>query len=467
MLPDTQMVCPQNGEGSVDGERWQHFAVLPDRWKDPAYGGAGPACMLYVDWNDRRGDERVWVSIADTIGATAASKYGAHNGWHARGDRDVNDPAGFVSAHGGQPGTTWDMYQVKASESLTTPAGTLGSRLSYRNAAVPAMTNRTTRQGPTPEMLSAYYKVLLILTGDLNSGILGPFKNRSPDDVAMIRSFLLDATPDSPRGVFIEGDGFVEDAVTGASQADLLHNYLGVDLESDFYQEYSGSGAMGMPSVDLQATNAVAQNRDYRVGTACIYSNDVLAVSTNVPEAVPASYYQNIGANGPYIAGVYKPANTTRPWISLVDGWDVEHLLGPVSAPGVGRLSYFFNAMNQAFAGICALTGTPVVPLDVPNGSDPGRYTNFMKLSNNPLVSGFATVHFGLARSDRVEARVYDVGGRLVRTLTDRTFPAGEHTLTWDGQDDHHQRAPRGVYFTRLRYRESGYEAAKKLTVLQ
>ena len=55
----------------------------------------------------------------------------------------------------------------------------------------------------------------------------------------------------------------------------------------------------------------------------------------------------------------------------------------------------------------------------------------------NPATSAQpATVHFGLASAGRAQVRVYDVAGRLVRTLADRTFDAGEHALTWDGTDD-------------------------------
>src|SRR5262249_20244378 len=129
--PDTNTVSPQISEGSTDGHRWQEFSVLPDMWKKGAYGGLGQACILLVDLNDRRGDERVWVSIADSIGATRVEKRGAHNGWHAPGNgADVNDPAGFVRNLNSQPGTTWDMFGVKASESLNAKAASIGADLS-------------------------------------------------------------------------------------------------------------------------------------------------------------------------------------------------------------------------------------------------------------------------------------------------------------------------------------------------
>ena len=48
----------------------------------------------------------------------------------------------------------------------------------------------------------------------------------------------------------------------------------------------------------------------------------MLTVNSGVSGATPASYYQNIGANGPYVSGVYAPSTTGHPFITLVDGWD-------------------------------------------------------------------------------------------------------------------------------------------------
>src|SRR4029077_16123977 len=169
---------------STDQLRFEHFAVLPDRWKNAAFGGTGSGCVLYIDLNDRRGNEGRFVGAMDSIGWTAAAKRGAHNGWFASGTTNLatwtytSDPSVAVSNKNSQPGTIWDMYQVKASESLTTSAGAPGSRLANR-ANMGFATGRESRQGPTPQMLRAYYRIVAILSGDLNSGILGPFVNRS------------------------------------------------------------------------------------------------------------------------------------------------------------------------------------------------------------------------------------------------------------------------------------------------
>src|SRR5207245_2490859 len=74
MVPDTNFISPQSGEGpSTDGHRWQEFSVLPDAWKFSQYGGLGQACMLYIDYNDRRGNERAFIGVADSIGLTKSN----------------------------------------------------------------------------------------------------------------------------------------------------------------------------------------------------------------------------------------------------------------------------------------------------------------------------------------------------------------------------------------------------------
>jgi flagellar hook assembly protein FlgD len=90
-----------------------------------------------------------------------------------------------------------------------------------------------------------------------------------------------------------------------------------------------------------------------------------------------------------------------------------------------------------------------------------------MQVRNNPMLTGRANVHFGLAKADKVTARVFDVTGRLVRTLADRNFPAGEHDLYWDGADDGGRHLERGVYFTQLKYAKTGFVDARKVTVLR
>jgi predicted outer membrane repeat protein len=67
----------------------------------------------------------------------------------------------------------------------------------------------------------------------------------------------------------------------------------------------------------------------------------------------------------------------------------------------------------------------------------------------NPFGSR-TTIRFDVARQGALTLRVYDVGGRLVRTLAEGWIPAAEHRVIWDGRDGQGRTVGAGVYFLRL-----------------
>jgi hypothetical protein len=68
----------------------------------------------------------------------------------------------------------------------------------------------------------------------------------------------------------------------------------------------------------------------------------------------------------------------------------------------------------------------------------------------NPFVAR-TVLHYALPRSAGVTLRIFDLQGRVVRTLADdATRPAGEYDATWDGRDGQGRAAGAGVYFARL-----------------
>lgn len=67
----------------------------------------------------------------------------------------------------------------------------------------------------------------------------------------------------------------------------------------------------------------------------------------------------------------------------------------------------------------------------------------------NPF-SHLTSIQFDLAEGGLVRVDVFDVGGRKVSSLLDRTLAAGRWSVTWDGQTDRGTRAPSGMYVYRL-----------------
>lgn len=329
-------------------------------------------------------------------------------------------------------------------------------------------------------MLAYYYKVLLILTGDLNSGILGRFTNRGQDDVKLLRDYMANSSSSSKRALIFGGDGFVQSewATGDGPEPDhktLLTNQLGVAIRLDpplggtpqySYQPFSGNFNQ---YVDLIAAGPIAGNV-YSVGNACLWGNDVLAVVVNGLGAQESAFYQNFGTKGPYVAGVYTPLTGSKFYESYVDGWDVEHLYSLGSAPSSqGRLVYYAKLFTQiaGVPGLCAIQSTPSLFLDVPPAGDGSQFVDFVALRGNPMLTGRSRVDFGLARADNVTVLVLDVTGRQVRKLADQFFKAGPHSVEWDGTNNAGVRQAPGVYFTQVKYKSSGFTSAKRLIVLK
>jgi len=69
----------------------------------------------------------------------------------------------------------------------------------------------------------------------------------------------------------------------------------------------------------------------------------------------------------------------------------------------------------------------------------------------NPF-NPYTTILFTIENVGNVEINVYDVRGRLIRTLLDggRKFESGIHSVTWDGRDENSRTVSSGLYFYRM-----------------
>ncbi|HFE52976.1 MAG TPA: T9SS type A sorting domain-containing protein, partial [Bacteroidetes bacterium] len=80
----------------------------------------------------------------------------------------------------------------------------------------------------------------------------------------------------------------------------------------------------------------------------------------------------------------------------------------------------------------------------------------------NPFNSS-TRISFSLAQSGRVKVRIYDVRGRLVATLADAVYAAGNHSVVWQSTDRNGAPVPSGIYICRL---EAGGERLTRKILL-
>jgi hypothetical protein len=75
--------------------------------------------------------------------------------------------------------------------------------------------------------------------------------------------------------------------------------------------------------------------------------------------------------------------------------------------------------------------------------------TGLIGIQPNPFNPS-ATVSFELAAPGWVKIEIYDLRGRVVRTLMSGNLTADRHAVTWDGRDERGRDVASGVYFFRL-----------------
>ena len=77
--------------------------------------------------------------------------------------------------------------------------------------------------------------------------------------------------------------------------------------------------------------------------------------------------------------------------------------------------------------------------------------TNF-NLSNYPNpFNPTTTISFSLQNNSNVEISIYNIKGQKVKTLLRDQFPAGQHSVVWDGRDENNLPLGSGIFFYQLR----------------
>ena len=107
--------------------------------------------------------------------------------------------------------------------------------------------------------------------------------------------------------------------------------------------------------------------------------------------------------------------------------------------------------------GITSITGVA--------GSTPAKPFRFVNAPNPFNPAGGTWISLGLPASGRVELNVYDVAGRLVRTLYDGETQDAGLRLMWDGRDDSGDNVGSGVYFCRARFGQ--VVVSRKMTLVR
>ena len=102
-----------------------------------------------------------------------------------------------------------------------------------------------------------------------------------------------------------------------------------------------------------------------------------------------------------------------------------------------------------------------------------GIEERFSKIPFSPILysnlpnpfKDYTLIKYGISRKGKVNLTVYDITGKLVRTLVSEEKEPGYYDILWDGKDDSGKVLPNGIYFYKLTI--GSYNSIKKLVILR
>ena len=184
--------------------------------------------------------------------------------------------------------------------------------------------------------------------------------------------------------------------------------------------------------------------------------------------AVATHRYENAGHGTPGADAIVMNSNASAHWNTIVQSHPWSHIVdsfGEAPSP----LDPAKNLLGKVLAATlpidCQQTPSPtdVRPADETLATLP-RVTVLHANTPNPF-NPTTTIRFDLARDGRVALAIYDVAGRLVRTLVDAPLQRERHELVWNGLDNTGGHVSTGVYFYRLS--APGFTEARRMVLLR
>jgi hypothetical protein len=292
------------------------------------------------------------------------------------------------------------------------------------------------------------------------------------------------------RGLVLDGDQICQvmaDEVLGLG-LNFAHNILGVTYVAESYRDHNEDPAFCVylePVTGAQFSPAAPGVGLYGNGCPQEFNYNVLGIQpgvANVSGNLDFWSYEQTG-NQQYVdyAQVvrrYQQSGVAN-WRSVVNGFSFHHLserscagepCGQDTLCRVAGTSDVYGPMIEWLAN----GGTPFHQWTYPcinTAVDPdeNHYSgpvNYLHQSRPNPFNSRATIRFSLASAGEVNLSVYDVAGRMVKTLLHGDAPAGENSVVWDGTDNQGNRVGGGVFWMQMTTHD-GFSSGKKMLVLR
>jgi len=302
-----------------------------------------------------------------------------------------------------------------------------------------------------------------------------------------LRQWLQEGSPTIERNLLLSGLDISWELKSNASAKETL-GFHDIWLSASYEGEvYGHSGAsLSDTTAGLQDHSGGWTFMDYDDGecilaTACpdpVESPDKINIAPGSgPDAEVVADYIHDGCATVSPAGVAY-TNPTLHYQTIILGFGLEHMMDGVCGARVSnytpegyykcglqdRLNLMANIMGDVSTKAPGYFNLEPegVPTDVVDGGFKNALSNAYPNPFNPVTE----IAFSIKEAGPVTIEVYNVAGKVVRTLLNTEFDAPtQETVTWDGSNDQGERCASGVYFYRIN--APGYDESRKMVMLK
>jgi hypothetical protein len=236
------------------------------------------------------------------------------------------------------------------------------------------------------------------------------------------------------------------------------------DPSCDYNDINNGNSSWGAPdqyTLNLTSwpggTFDVTLNVDWEDACGNNYS-DSFTLTLNPPEAVPVAFQQVYAVPSRDAIELRWVIFADEPYDGFniyrrTDGQSQEIRLNPNAPIDPSQRSYTDSGVEPG------ATYYYTVAFVLPGGYEQrsstieatvGTYSTRLEQNHPNPFNPSTQIVYQLAGNERVTLVVYDVSGKLVRTLVDQLQPTGAYSVTWDGRDNSGRLSSTGVYFYKL-----------------
>jgi hypothetical protein len=192
-------------------------------------------------------------------------------------------------------------------------------------------------------------------------------------------------------------------------------------------------------------------------------------------------YSNNQGADPNNDLWVVQVRNNGGSWIEVENTQSDQGQWTPVEFDLFAEFGAFIGNIEVRFIGSDLNSGSVVeagvddfklladldgiVDVEVDSSPSGVPMASFMDAAHPNPFNPRTTISYGINANEKVSLAIYDVNGRLVRTLVNTNQVAGNYAVVWDGRDDNGRDVASGVYYSRVK--AGSFSTSSKLNLLK